>query len=58
VRQGRHGLGLTFEAPERCGVPRKRRRQDLDRDVAIELVVARTVDLTHAAFAEFRDDLV
>ena len=34
------------------------RRQDLDRDGAVEPRVARLVDLAHAAGAERRDDLV
>jgi hypothetical protein len=32
--------------------------QDLERDVAIELRVARAIDLAHAAFAKFRDDFI
>ena len=32
------------------------RRQDLDRDVAPELAVARAIDFAHAASSERRDD--
>ena len=37
---------------------RERLGQDLDRDVAIQLRVARAKDLAHAAFADRRSDLV
>src|SRR5216110_1747018 len=36
----------------------KVRRQDLDRDGAIEPRIARAIDLAHAAGSERRDDLV
>jgi hypothetical protein len=36
----------------------ERRGQDLDRDVALELGVARAIDLAHAAFAEQGGDVV
>ena len=32
--------------------------QDLDRDVAIQLRVARAIDLAHSACAQRREDLV
>jgi hypothetical protein len=37
---------------------RKRLRQDLDRDEAIEPRVARAIDLSHSTGAEWGDDLV
>ena len=43
-------LALEARAPFRVG--RERRRQDLDRDLAPELVVVRAVHLAHAAGAE------
>ena len=42
----------------RSGSQREELGQDLQRDVAIELRVARAIDLAHAACAEGRDDLV
>ena len=36
--QGRERLRLALEPREAVGVGRERRRQDLDRDLAIELV--------------------
>ena len=43
------------EAGAALGVGCEVRRQDLDRDVAPELAVARAIDLAHAAGAERRD---
>ena len=37
---------------------RERFGQDLDRDVAVQLGVARAKDLPHAPFADRRDDFV
>ena len=42
----------------RSGSVGKERRQDLDRDVAVEPCVARAVDFAHAAGGDRRDDLV
>ncbi len=60
VRMIQRGEGLRFalEAREPVGVARERLGQDLDRDVAIELRVARPIDLAHAAFADLRGDFV
>ena len=44
-------LGFLLEAQQPIGIVRERRRQDLDRDVAPELVVSGAVDLSHAASA-------
>ncbi len=54
----RERLRFALEARQPIGVLRERLRQDLDRDVAIELRVARAIDLPHAAFADRRSDLV
>ena len=58
VRERGDGLGLALEARERVGVRGQLRGKDLDRDVAVELRVARAVDLAHAPGAERREDLV
>ncbi len=51
-------LGLQLEAPQPVGVGRERRRQDFDRDLALQAGVARPVDLAHSAGAERRDDFI
>jgi hypothetical protein len=58
VVQRGEGPGLAIEAPDPLGVARKRRRQDLDRDVSAELPVARAIDLAHAAAAKRRSDFI
>lgn len=40
------------------GVTGKQRRQDLDRNLAVQPLVARPVDLAHAPGANRRDDLI
>ena len=52
--QRREHPRLALEAREPIRVARERARQDLDRDVAPELRVARPVHLAHAARAEQR----
>ena len=42
----------------RSGSLAKRVGQDLERDIAIQLRVARAIDLSHAAFADRRGDFV
>ena len=37
---------------------RERLGQDLDRDVSVQLRVARSIHLAHPAFANLRDDFV
>ena len=49
---------LAREAGQLFRTRGKRRRQDLDRDVAIERRVARAVDLAHPARTERADDFV
>ena len=51
IERGEH-LRFALEPREPSGIARERLRQDLDRDLAIELGVARAVDLAHAAGAE------
>ena len=48
--------GFALEPCETVRIGGERLRQDLDRDVAIELRVTRPVDLPHAAFANLRRD--
>ncbi len=55
--QGGEGLGFASESGQTLGVMRKRVRQDLDRDVAIELGITRPIDLSHAAIAKGRHNL-
>ena len=49
--QRREHLRFALEAREAIGIGGEGVRQDLDRDVAIELRVARAIDLAHAAGA-------
>ena len=58
VIQRREGLRFTLEAREPIRVVRERLGQDLDRDVAIQLRVARPEDLPHAPFADAGDNFV
>src|SRR5207249_4769498 len=51
-------LRLPLEARDALGVAGERFGQDLDRDVAIQLVIAGAIDLAHAARAKRRDDLI
>ena len=50
--QGRQHLRFPFEAREAIGIVGEQVRQHLQRDVAIELRVARPINLTHAAHTE------
>ena len=43
--QRREGLGFALESRDALGISGEQLRQDLDRDVAIEPRVARTIDL-------------
>jgi hypothetical protein len=56
--EGREQAGFTLEPGETVGIRRKRRRQNLDRDVPSQLRVLRAIDLPHAAFANPRRDHV
>src|SRR5262249_22718115 len=57
VQRGEYA-SLTTEPRQPIGIGRERRRQDLQRDVTIELQIARAIDLAHAAGAELRGDLI
>src|SRR5688500_9406327 len=52
------GLGFTREPRDTVGVVGKRLGQNLDRDVAIQLRIARAIHLAHSAFAKLRDDFI
>ena len=51
IQRGR-GLRLLNEAPHSIGVSREIRRQNFERDIAIELVVARAKHFAHSARAD------
>jgi hypothetical protein len=57
VQRGKR-LRLAFEAHQPIGIGRERLGQDFQRDVAIELRIARAIHLTHAACAEAAGDFV
>ena len=50
--------GLALEPRQPLRVRREDDRQDLDRDIASESGIAAAIDLTHAADAQPRDDLI
>ena len=52
------GTGLALEARERIRRLGNGRGQHLDRNLTVQARVARTEDLSHAAGAQRRDDLV
>ena len=56
--QRRERARFAIEPREPAGITRERVRQDLDRDLAAELAVARAVDLAHAADADQRLHLI
>src|SRR5262245_11400751 len=49
---------LPLEAGEALGIRRERRRQHLDRDVAVEPAIPRSIHLAHRAGTERSDDAV
>ena len=57
VQRGEH-LGFALEARQAFGIERELLRQNLDRDVAIQLRVARAIHLAHAARADLGDDFI
>src|SRR5262249_19219583 len=57
IERSQH-LRFTLEAEHAAGIAGERLRQHLQRHVALQLRVARTVDLTHPAGANGRGDLV
>ena len=56
--QRRERLRFALEPRQALGVSGERVRQDLDRDLAIQLRVRRPIHLPHAAFADLRGDFV
>src|SRR6266566_7406521 len=56
--QRSRGLRLLLKAPQPLGIAGETHRQDLDRDLAVEPRVPRTIYLAHAASAGRRHDLV
>jgi hypothetical protein len=56
--EGRDGTGFALEAVDTSGMVRHGGGQDLERDVAPELLIGRPVDLAHAAGPERTADLV
>ena len=56
VRQRRNRVRFALEARQRLRISGDGRRNNLDRDVAIQPPVARAIDLAHAARAERSDD--
>ena len=57
VERGEHA-GLTLESPQSLGVSGHLVGQELERDVPPERLVARAIDLAHAARAQQLEDLV
>jgi hypothetical protein len=54
----RERLRFAREARQPIGIGREQLRQDLQRDIAIELRVTRAVDLSHPAGAKWGEDFV
>ena len=58
MRERGHRLRFTLESRQALGIRGEQFRQDLDRDVAIELVIARPIHLSHATGADGAEDFV
>ena len=56
--QRREDFGFALKAREPIAIGRERRRQDLDRDLALQLRVGRPIHLAHPAFADLGGDFV
>ena len=52
------GARFLLEAPQPVRIGRKARGQHLNRHIATEPRIARTIDLVHAAHAERRENFV
>ena len=52
------GSNVTLEPREPIVVSRKRRRQDLDRDLTLQLGIGGPIHLSHPAFADLLGDFV
>jgi hypothetical protein len=57
LREAKH-LRLALEPGEPLRIARKYLRQDLQRDIAVELGVARSIHLAHTAGAKSASDFV
>src|SRR4249920_566537 len=57
MTERREDLRLALEPCQPIAISGKRRRQDLDGDVAMQLGVVRSIDFAHAADAEHGEDL-
>ena len=58
VRQRSDRAGLVLESCPAIRIARDAGRQDFDRDLAMELGVARAVDLAHSSLTEQADDFI
>jgi hypothetical protein len=56
--QRREHFGFTLESRDPIRIGGDRRRQNLDGDIALQLGIRRAVDLSHAACADWRGDIV
>ena len=54
--QGGEHFRFALKTREPIDVDRERRRQDLDRDLALEFRVGRPIHLPHPAFTDLRGD--
>ena len=57
IERGEH-FRFALKAREPIGIRRKRRRQDLDRDLTFQPGVSGAIQLPHAALADLRGDVV
>src|SRR5687768_14065522 len=58
MSQRRQELGLAVQAREAIGIGGEQIRKDLDGNVALQVVVAIAIRLSHPSFAERRENLV
>jgi hypothetical protein len=56
--QGGEDFGLALKPCEPIVVGGNRERQNLDRDLTLQLRISRPIHLTHPAFADLHDDVV
>ena len=56
MRERGHGLGLPLETRETARVVCEEVGEHFDRDITIQLRVARPIDLAHSTFADLGDD--
>src|SRR5262249_54163538 len=56
--QGREHFGLATKAPKPFRVARERIGQHFDRDVALQLRIARAIHLAHAARTDLRANFI